>query len=129
MEEIKINHSFWKTLLLAIGCLEVFAMMIHMTEDLSTYTIQGLLFIFLCISAFGLGGLYLLSVMIKERLLHQPFIRISQNVLLIVNRLLRKKVINFRDMLSKFQCSGDDSIYISLIDTNAQELCTLLNKY
>lgn len=127
MEEIKINHSFWKTLLLAIGCLEIFAMFIRLNGGLHLSEYSFLELLFFC--GFGVVGLYFLLVLLKERLLGQPFIRISQNVLLIVNRLLRKKVINFRDMLSKFQRSGDDSIYISLIDTNAQELCTLLNKY
>lgn len=98
MEEIKINHPFWKTLLLAIGCLEIFAIMIQFTGDLSTYTTQGLLFISLYISCFGLAGLYLLFVLIKERLLSLPFMRISEDGLLIVNRLLREMAIKLSDM-------------------------------
>lgn len=150
MEEIKINHSFWKTLLSAIGCLEVFAMMIHMTEDLSTYTILGLLFISICISGFGLGSLYFLSVLIKERLGGKPFMRVSEDGLLIVNRLLRKKVIklsdvrhfgikNISDPFILYICYTPDverqkiknlrrTIWLDFIDTDADELLVLLNK-
>ena len=150
MEETRINHSVWKTLPFAVGCLAVFALFISGTlaDDLqlSDYPLGVLLFFFFIIFPFLLGGLYFLLVLFKERLLHQPFMTITGNSI-IVRRLLRKKVINFCDVRC-FVISNIDnsrlsfcyrtesqqlsmeshSIGILFIDTNAHELLGLLNK-
>ena len=66
MEEIRIYHSVWKTLLLAAGCLTLLAIMISlsMSDDFkfSDYLWFSLLFILLVFCPFGLMGLYLLLV-------------------------------------------------------------------
>lgn len=143
MEEIKINHSFRKSLLLAIGCLEIFALFIRMNGGfhLSEYSFLELLFFF----GFGVVGLYFLLVLLKERLLGLPFMRITRNSL-VVHRLFRKKVINFSDVksfkddFSKFYLTSlnihykqkmdksKDSINLMFINVSVYDLCSLLNK-
>ena len=143
MEEIKINHPFWKSLILAIGCLEIFALFIRLNGgfNLSEYGFLELLFFF----GFGVVGLYFLLVLLKERLLGQPFMRITQNSI-VVNRLFRKKVINFCDVKSfeddssKFYLTSlnihykqkmdnsKDSINLMFINVSVYDLCSLLNK-
>lgn len=143
MEEIKINHPFWKTLLLAIGSLEIFALFIRLNGgfNLSEYGFLELLFFF----GFGVVGLYFLLVLLKERFFGLPFMRITHNSL-VVNRLFRKKVINFCDVNSfidektvfdstllhiyykQKKDSIKDSIYFWFIDISAHNLCNLLNR-
>ena len=143
MEEIKINHSFWKTLLLTIGCLEIFALFTRLNGgfNLSEYSFLELLFFF----GFGVVGLYFLLVLLKERLLGLPFMRITRNSL-VVHRLFRKKVINFSDVKSfeddssKFYLTSlnihykqkmdnsKDSINLMFINVSVYDLCSLLNK-
>ncbi len=100
MEEIRIYHSFWKTLPSAILVWIAFATMIHETDDLSVYNFFGLLFTSLFLFGFGalsLLSLYFLLMVLKERILGQPFMTVTDNCL-IVKGLLKKKVINFSEV-------------------------------
>ena len=130
-------------LLRAIICFTIVALLILLNGglNLSDFGFLGLFFFF----GFGVLGLYFLFILIKERLLGQPFMKISNNRL-VVNRLFRKKVINFSDVKSfdhgtTFLGSTDiyiyykqrmdsikDSINFMFVNMNAHNLCNLLNR-
>ena len=146
MEEIRVNHSVWKMLLRAIMCFTIVALFIRLNDglNLSDYGLLGLFFFF----GFVVLGLYFLFILIKERLLGQPFIAISSDSLVVSWLLRKKKVINFSDVKS-FECNYTvrglgpaflhiyfkkgmdrvkDSINISSIDANVYNLWHLLGR-
>ena len=101
MEEIRIYHSFWKRLLQSIffivsfgtmGCLFVTDEYIRDADFLTILTV-----IFVSISC--LYGFFLMFVTIWERVGNKPFLTISDKGIA-VNGLLKKKNINFADVVS-----------------------------
>ena len=100
MEEIRLYHSVWKTLLLAIFCLAFsvsFVVLFLLGEEFrwSDYDVIALVgfgvFIFI-----GLYGIYFLFVLLKERLWHQPYMTITDKSI-IVNSI-KKHEINIADV-------------------------------
>ena len=105
-------------------------------------------------TAFWLGFVWLVwplslvSFLQRERVLRRPFMRITEDGLLIINRLLRKKVIKLHDVRG-FRCGYWDynmgpyflnigympemeqqhnHIWLDFMETNAEKVVILLNK-
>ena len=96
MEEIKIYHSPWRMLLLALGSLGFVVLSILMLDHpkngfqvLIAWT--GIVF-------FGLCGLYILYSMFKERLTGKPFLTITDTR--IISQGVKQTIINFSDVKS-----------------------------
>ena len=96
MEEIRIYHSPWRMLLLALGCLVFVALSILMLN----HPKNGfhVLVAWLGIAFFGLGGLYMLYSTFKERLTGKPFLTITDTC--IISQGVKQTVINFADVKS-----------------------------
>ena len=70
--EIKIYHSVWKNGITTIGCL-AFAVLgiVFLPEDGAPWLL------WLCIVFFGLGGLFMAYMVIKEKITHRPYLIIT----------------------------------------------------
>lgn len=96
METIRIYHSTWRMLLLAIVSLAMavggYLMAIHSPKgfDIVVGWI-GVLF-------FGLGGLYMLYGTLKERLTGKPFLTITDEAVIMEG--MKQAVIRFADVKS-----------------------------
>ncbi len=96
METVRIYHSTWRMLLLAIVSLAMavggYLMAIHSPKgfDIVVGWI-GVLF-------FGLGGLYMLYGMLKERLTGKPFLTITDEAVIMEG--MKQAVIRFADVES-----------------------------
>lgn len=96
METVRIYHSTWRMLLLAIVSLAMavggYLMAIHSPKgfDIVVGWI-GVLF-------FGLGGLYMLYGMLKERLTGKPFLTITDEAIIMDG--MKQAVIRFADVES-----------------------------
>ena len=96
MEEIRIYHSPWRMLLLALGSLAFVALSVLMLNHPKNgfhvlVAWSGIVF-------FGLCGLYMLYATFKERLTGKPFLTITDTC--IINQSLKQTVINFTDVES-----------------------------
>ena len=92
MNEIKIYSSLWKRLLLFFSCLVFVAIVIFelfVIRDINVYEKAVLIF---GLFFFGLGGLYLLTLTIKEKIYHIPFLLINEDGL-IINKLKKQKIL------------------------------------
>jgi len=93
MEKIKIYHSVWKNMptifiLLVFTIIFIYAM--AQGKDTPLWVWGGLLF-------FGLGFLFMLFVVLRERLLHKPYITITDDKV-IVNHVGRIWEYNLADI-------------------------------
>lgn len=73
MEEIKIYHSVWKylpTILILLVFTIIFIYAVTQGEETPLWKWGGLLF-------FGLGFLFMLFMVLRERLFHKPYITIT----------------------------------------------------
>jgi hypothetical protein len=96
MEEIRIYHSPWRMLLLALGSMAFVALSVLMLNHPKNgfhvlVAWSGIVF-------FGLCGLYMLYATFKERLTGKPFLTITDTC--IINQSLKQTVINFTDVES-----------------------------
>ena len=96
METIRIYHSTWRMLLLALASLAFavagFFMAIHSTKGF--HIVVG----WIGVVFFGLGGLNMLFVMLKERLTGKPFLTITDET--IIKEWTKQTVIRFADVKS-----------------------------
>ena len=96
METIRIYHSLWRMLLLALASLAFavagFFMAIHSTKGF--HIVVG----WIGVVFFGLGGLNMLFVMLKERLTGKPFLTITDEA--IIKEWTKQTVIRFADVKS-----------------------------
>lgn len=96
METIRIYHSTWRMLLLALVSLAFavagFFMAIHSTKGF--HIVVG----WIGVVFFGLGGLNMLFVMLKERLTSKPFLTITDEA--IIKEWMKQTVIRFADVKS-----------------------------
>lgn len=70
MEEIRVYHSLWKNGLVVAMC---FGFVAFGIKGLVEFPDKGSIFAWLCILFFGLGGLFMLWLMLKERITHTPY--------------------------------------------------------
>ena len=96
MEEIRIYHSPWRMLLLALGSLAFVTLSILLLNQPK----NGLhVFVaWIGIAFFGLCGLYMLYATFKERLTGRPFLTITDSCIIIQG--VKQTVINFTDVES-----------------------------
>ena len=96
METIRIYHSTWRMLLLALASFAFavagFFMAIHSTKGF--HIVVG----WIGVVFFGLGGLNMLFVMLKERLTGKPFLTITDDT--IIKEWTKQTVIRFADIKS-----------------------------
>ena len=96
METIKIYRSSWRMLLLCLGCL-VFMIgsyfMLEHRKDFFHMVVASLGIMF-----FGLGGLYMLYTILKERLTGKPYLTITDEG--IISEGVKQSVIHFADVQS-----------------------------
>jgi hypothetical protein len=93
MEEIKIYHSIWKNLPTILISLVFTILCIYaLTQGKGSplWVWAGLLF-------FGLGGLFMLFMLLRERLFHKPYITITDDKV-IVNHVGRIWEYNLADI-------------------------------
>ena len=99
MEEIKIYHSFTKTVPLFIGCIVFVAAAVFMMIHGEHFWIGLLSIIF-----FGGSGLFICFLLLRERLTGKAYLVISDKSLRI--NTLKKQDVLFSDVIS-FNVSGD----------------------
>ena len=96
METVRIYHSMWRMLLLALASLAFavagFFMAIHSTKGF--HIVVG----WIGVVFFGLGGLYMLYGMLKERLTGKPFLTITDEAVIMEG--MKQAVIRFADVES-----------------------------
>ena len=96
METIRIYHSTWRMLLLAIVSLAMavggYFMAIHSPKGF--HIVVG----WIGVVFFGLGGLYMLYGMLKERLTGKPFLTITDEAVIMEG--MKQAVIRFADVES-----------------------------
>ena len=96
MEAIRIYHSTWRMLLLALASLAFagagFFMTIHSTKGF--HIVVG----WIGVVFFGFGGLYMLYGMLKERLTGKPFLTITDEAVIMEG--MKQTVIRFADVES-----------------------------
>lgn len=96
METVRIYHSTWRMLLLAIVSLAMavggYLMAIHSPKGF--HVVVG----WIGVVFFGLGGLYMLYGMLKERLTGKPFLTITDEAVIMEG--MKHAVIRFADVES-----------------------------
>lgn len=96
METVRIYHSTWRMLLLAIVSLAMavggYLMAIHSPKGF--HIVVG----WIGVVFFGLGGLYMLYGMLKERLTGKPFLTITDEAIIMEG--MKQAVIRFADVES-----------------------------
>lgn len=96
METVRIYHSTWRMLLLAIVSLAMavggYLMAIHSPKGF--HIVVG----WIGVVFFGLGGLYMLYGMLKERLTGKPFLTITDEAVIMDG--MKQAVIRFADVES-----------------------------
>jgi hypothetical protein len=96
METVRIYHSTWRMLLLAIVSLAMavggYLMAIHSPKGF--HIVVG----WIGVVFFGLGGLYMLYGMLKERLTGKPFLTITDEAVIMEG--MKQAVIRFADVES-----------------------------
>ncbi|MBQ8467588.1 MAG: hypothetical protein IJ546_07850 [Prevotella sp.] len=96
METVRIYHSTWRMLLLALASLAFavagFLMAIHSTKGF--HIVVG----WIGVVFFGLGGLYMLYATLKERLTGKPFLTITDEAVIMEG--IKQAVILFADVES-----------------------------
>jgi len=96
METVRIYHSMWRMLLLALASLTFavagFLMAIHSPKGF--HIVVG----WIGVVFFGLGGLYMLYGMLKERLTGKPFLTITDEAVIMEG--MKQAVIRFADVES-----------------------------
>ena len=96
METVRIYHSTWRMLLLAIVSLAMavggYLMAIHSPKGFQI--VVG----WIGVVFFGLGGLYMLYGMLKERLTGKPFLTITDEAVIMEG--MKQAVIRFADVES-----------------------------
>lgn len=96
METVRIYHSMWRMLLLAIVSLAMavggYLMAIHSPKGF--HIVVG----WIGVVFFGLGGLYMLYGMLKERLTGKPFLTITDEAVIMEG--MKQAVIRFADVES-----------------------------
>lgn len=93
MKEVKIYHSVWKnlpTILISLVFTILFIYALTQGKGTPLWVWVGLLF-------FGLGGLFMLFMLLRERLLHKPYITITDDKV-IVNHVGRIWEYNLADI-------------------------------
>ena len=97
MQEIRIYHSIWRTLLLVLcGAAFTYASVTILMDPRTSFfmniiAVIGVVF-------FGLGSLFMLFMVVKERLAHQAFMTITDKG--VVVRGTKAFVVNFSDVES-----------------------------
>ena len=96
METVRIYHSMWRMLLLALASLTFavagFLMAIHSPKGF--HIVVG----WIGVVFFGLGGLYMLYGTLKERLTGKPFLTITDEAVIMDG--MKQAVIRFADVKS-----------------------------
>ena len=96
METVRIYHSMWRMLLLSLASLAFavagFLMAIHSPKGF--HIVVG----WIGVVFFGLGGLYMLYGMLKERLTGKPFLTITDEAVIMEG--MKQAVIRFADVES-----------------------------
>lgn len=96
METVRIYHSMWRMLLLALASLTFavagFLMAIHSPKGF--HIVVG----WIGVVFFGLGGLYMLYGTLKERLTGKPFLTITDEAVIMDG--MKHAVIRFADVKS-----------------------------
>jgi hypothetical protein len=96
METVRIYHSTWRMLLLAIVSLAMavggYLMAIHSPKGF--HIVVG----WISVVFFGLGGLYMLYGTLKERLTGKPFLTITDEAVIMEG--MKQAVIRFADVES-----------------------------
>lgn len=97
MQEIRIYHSIWRTLLLVLcGAAFTYASVTILMDPRTSFfmniiAVIGVVF-------FGLGSLFMLFMVVRERLAHQAFMTITDKG--VVVRGTKAFVVNFSDVES-----------------------------
>ena len=115
MEEIRIYHSIWKNIGLIATCFVFVAMGILMLlrGEQSFIAWTGILFFILF---FGGGGLFVLFLILRERISHKAYYIITDES---VGRTFRK--------LNELLAGVQESLPADGLNIKPQELCDLLN--
>lgn len=96
MEEIRIYHSFWRMLLLALASLAFVVLCVPILSHPKSvfYVVVALA----GIAFFGYCGLYILYAMLKERLTGRPYLIINDEA--VISEGVKQTVIHFADVES-----------------------------
>lgn len=94
MEEIRVYHSLWKNGLLIVVCfafaaIGIYSLVVH-PEKSWLWAGVGILF-------FGLGGLFMLWLMLRERITDKPYYLVTDESI-IMNSGLKSWEIRFADV-------------------------------
>lgn len=96
METVRIYHSMWRMLLLAVVSLAmaVGGYLMAINSPKGFHIVVG----WIGVVFFGLGGLYMLYGMLKERLTGKPFLTITDEAVIMEG--MKQAVIRFADVES-----------------------------
>ena len=97
MQEIKIYHSVWRTLLLLLCGAAFTYVSVMILMDSRTNFFMNIIAV-IGIVFFGLGSLFMLIMVVRERLAHQPFMTITDKSVIV--RGTKAFVVNFSDVKS-----------------------------
>lgn len=98
MEEIRVYHSPWRILLMALGCFVFIALSIFMLNN--PKSVFSVIVAWIGIAFFGLASLSILYSLFMERLMNKPFLTItdtsiiSQGIKTDHHQLCRCKVVS-----------------------------------
>ena len=95
MQEIRIYHSLWRTLLLVLCAAAFTYACVTMLIDPRVNLFMKLIAV-IGVVFFGLGSLFMLFMLIRERLAHQPFMTITDKCVIV--RGAQAFVVNFSDV-------------------------------
>lgn len=98
MEEIRIYHSLWKTGLVILICFTFAALGIH---SLVTHPEKSGFVIWLGILFFGLGGIFMLWLILRERITDKPYYLVTEKSVIMYSGLKAWEV-RFDDVESFF---------------------------
>ena len=96
MEEIRVYHSPWRILLMALGCFVFIAFSIFMLNN--PKSVFSVIVAWIGIAFFGLASLSILYSLFMERLMNKPFLTITDTS--IISQGIKQTIINFADVKS-----------------------------
>ncbi len=113
MEEIRIYHSFWRMLLMGIGCLLFATLCLLLLYKPSANNPVNPLIGWIGVVFFGFGGIALLYWLLKERLTGQAFLTITDSGI-VYSGGWKQYEIRFADVKSFVLLGGRQSKLIGI---------------
>ena len=111
MEEVKVYHSLWKNAVLVATCLVFAVSAIHF---LVRHPESNPILPWLVVLFFGLGGLFMVWFVLKERITHTPYYVITRESV-VVNSGVKQWEVRFADVEEFFLTSVASSKLIGIL--------------